>query len=223
MLLYQLHQGNTFVCQYFFIAERADVQYGMFIIEDGAYAFLAENAPSPLISLAPDLTIYVSGFAKNIAAGLRVGFIAAHEKYIPALMRAIRVTTWNTPSLMTSIICEWINDGTVAQLESEKCKDAQIRQRIAQEIFAGMHYISHPSSYFAWFPLPEEVRADQVAMALIQENISVSIAEPFAVSSSVPHAIRLAIGSVELDSLRTALRKVEMLLSNIGIYNCHCN
>jgi DNA-binding transcriptional MocR family regulator len=60
----------------------------------------------------------------------------------------------------------------------------------------------------SWLPLAEEVRADQVAQALMRDGISVSTAEPFATSAQVPHAIRLALGSVGLDTLRDALAQV---------------
>jgi len=46
-------------------------------------------------------------------------------------------------------------------------------------------------------------------MALTRDRISVSTAEPFATSTQVPHAIRLALGSVERDTLRGALEKVK--------------
>ncbi|MEG0635218.1 MAG: PLP-dependent aminotransferase family protein, partial [Pseudomonas sp.] len=73
-------------------------------------------------------------------------------------------------------------------------------------------YISHPASYFLWLPLGEEVRADQVTMALAREGISVSTAEPFSVSGQVPHAIRLALGSVDKGALRAALLKVRRVV-----------
>ena len=69
-------------------------------------------------------------------------------------------------------------------------------------------YVSHPSSYFLWLPLTEEARADRITMALMQEQISVSTAEPFATSLHVPHAIRLALGSVDIQSLKSALQRV---------------
>ncbi len=56
-------------------------QHQLLIIEDAAYAFLAENPPAPLISLAPELTVYVSGLSKNVATGFRIGFIAAPERW----------------------------------------------------------------------------------------------------------------------------------------------
>ena len=51
-----------------------------------------------------------------------------------------------------------------------------------------------------------------LAMALMAENVSVSTAEPFATSSHVPHAIRLALGSLALDSLQTALETVKRVV-----------
>ena len=51
-------------------------------------------------------------------------------------------------------------------------------------------------------------------MALMRERISVSTAEPFATSAHLPHAIRLALGSVELDALREALEKVRRVIGD---------
>jgi len=117
-------------------------------------------------------------------------------------------TTWNVPGVMSAIAVAWLEDGTVAQLEAQKRQDAQARQTLAAQVLKGLAYVSHPSSYFLWLPLGEEARADQVAMSLQREGISVSTAEPFAVSAHVPHALRLALGSVALPALREALLTV---------------
>jgi DNA-binding transcriptional MocR family regulator len=74
--------------------------------------------------------------------------------------------------------------------------------------------VRHPASYFVWLPLPEGARADRVAMALMRERISASTAEPFATSTPVPHAIRLALGSVGLGTLREALTKVKRVIDD---------
>lgn len=190
--------------------------HDLLIIEDAAYAFLADNPPPPLATLAPELTVYVSGLSKSVATGFRIGFIAAPERWIPAIERTIRATTWNTPGLMTAISCGWIEDGTVARLETEKRRDAQARQRIAREVLNGLSLISHPASYFVWLTLPEEVRADQVVMTLMKSNISVSTAEPFAVTEHVPHAIRLALGSVAIDALEEALTQVRQAIERFA-------
>ncbi len=183
-------------------------RHDLILIEDAAYAFLVEDAPPPLVNFAPERTVYVSGFSKNIATGLRVGYVAAPLPWVAALERLIRATLWNTPGVMTAMVCQWLKDGTVAQCEARKRLDARARQALATELLAGMPLVRHPSSYFLWLPLPEELRADQLAVALMGEGVAVSTAEPFATSAPVPHAIRLALGSVEMPALRDALARV---------------
>ncbi|NVZ23174.1 PLP-dependent aminotransferase family protein [Pseudomonas costantinii] len=187
-------------------------QHNLMIIEDAAYAFLAADAPPPLATFAPERTVYVGGLSKSVATGLRVGFIAAPTAWVKVLERTIMATTWNVPGVMSAIAVAWIEDGTVAQLEAQKRQDAQARQALAAQVLRGVDYISHPSSYFLWLPLAEDARADQIAMTLQRENISVSTAEPFAVSTYVPHALRLALGSVEMPALREALVTVRKVV-----------
>lgn len=187
-------------------------KHGLLIIEDAAYAFLVDDPPAPLAVLAPESTVYVSGLSKSVATGLRVGFVVAFADAMKAIERAIRATTWNTPGVMTAIACEWLTDGTVRRLEAEKRRDAKHRQAMAADILAGMRCVRHPASYFVWLPLAEEVRADQVAASLMREGISVATAEPYSVSPHVPHAIRLALGSVERDVLRDSLETVRRVI-----------
>ena len=190
------------------IARRHD----LLIIEDAAYAFLVEDPPAPLAALAPETTVYVSGLSKSVATGLRVGFVAAPDRWVPLIERAIRATTWNTPGVMTAIACTWLGDGTVSRLEMEKREDAMARQAMAAGILGSLRRVTHPASYFVWLPLQEEVRSDLVAMALVREHIAVSTAEPFATSEHAPHALRLALGSVDLATLERALGKVKSVI-----------
>ncbi|QBY55819.1 PLP-dependent aminotransferase family protein [Cupriavidus oxalaticus] len=191
-------------------------QHGLTLIEDGAYAFLAEGAPPPLAALAPEATVYVSGLSKSVATGLRVGMVCAPREWIPKLERTIRATTWTTPAVMTGIACGWLEDGTVARLEAEKRRDANLRQRVVGDVLGHLKPVRHAYSYFVWLPMPKNVRADAVAKALLRERISVSTAHPFAASNPVPHAIRLALASVPLEALRQSLEIVDKVLADQG-------
>jgi DNA-binding transcriptional MocR family regulator len=188
-------------------------RHGQLIIEDASYAYLVDNPPTPLTMLAPDITIYVSGLSKSIATGLRIGYLAAPAPLVPALERAIRATTWNTPALTVAIACRWLDDGTVDHLEAGKRDDARARQAIARDTLTGLPLVSHPASYFVWMPLPEDARADRIAATLARQHISVSTAEPFATTSHTPQALRLALGSPDLDSLSATLRTVANVVS----------
>jgi DNA-binding transcriptional MocR family regulator len=187
-------------------------RHRLLIIEDAAYAYLAEEPPPPLAALAPEITVYVSGLSKSVATGLRVGFVSAPESFVPAIERAIRATTWNTPAVMTAIACRWLDDGTVSRLESDKRRDARIRQSIARDALAGLPVIGHPASYLVWLPLAEDARADRIAASLMREHISISTAEPFATSAHVPQAIRLALGSTDVHTLRETLCRVRQVV-----------
>lgn len=187
-------------------------RHGLLVIEDAAYAFLATDPPPPLATLVPESTVYVSGFSKSVATGLRVGFVAAPPAWIPRIERAIRVTTWHTPGVMTAIALGWLADGTVDRLEAHKRQDAEARQAIAGELLRGIPMVRHPASYFLWLPLPEGLRADTTALALMDARIAVSTAEPFATGPAVPHALRLALGSVAPERLRLALARVREAL-----------
>lgn len=183
-------------------------EHDLLIIEDTPYAYLSLKPPRPIAFFAPERTVYVTGYSKNVATGLRVGAVVCPDSYREALERAVRATTWNTPSVMTKLVCNWIKDGTVARLEELKRRDARKRQTILRDSLGDIPCISHLASYFAWIPLPEEARADRIVKELMNINISVSTAEPFSASQSVTQAIRIALGSVSIDELRIALSKV---------------
>lgn len=183
-------------------------RHGLTVIEDASYAYLAEDAPPPLAILVPESTVYVSGLSKNVATGLRFGFVVAPDALVPSLERAVRATTWNTPALVAEIARRWLDDGTVDRLETQKREDARRRQAIAAEVLAGLPVVAHPSSYFLWLPLAPDARPDRIAAALARRRVAVATAEPFATTPAVPHALRLALGSVGLAELRDALEAV---------------
>ncbi|WP_042454905.1 PLP-dependent aminotransferase family protein [Streptacidiphilus jiangxiensis] len=183
-------------------------QHGALLVEDASYAYLVEDPPPPLVTLAPDITVHVSGLSKSIATGLRVGFVVAPPSRVPSLERAIRATTWNTPALTTAIVCRWLADGTAERLEAQKRADARARQAIARRELADLPIVGHPASYFTWLRLPDDARADRLTATLARRNISVTGAEPFSTTTHTPQAIRLALGSTDLDTLSRTLRTV---------------
>ncbi|MBI5340560.1 MAG: PLP-dependent aminotransferase family protein [Mycolicibacterium rufum] len=185
-------------------------RHGLLLIEDASYAYLVDSPPPPLAATAPDITVYVSGLSKNVATGLRVGFVVAPRERMRAIERAIRATTWNT----AAIAARWLEDGTVARLEANKRADATLRQTIAREALQPREQLAHPASYFTWLPLPENARADRIAATLATNQVSVSTAEPFAITANPPQAIRLALGSAALSTLADALTTVRRTIED---------
>lgn len=186
--------------------------HDLLVLEDSPYAYLAPEAPPPVAAIAPERTVYLSSLSKNVATGLRFGVVAAPPALVARLEQAVRATSWNTAGVVTSLACGWIEDGTVARLEAQKRADAARRQTIASGALAGLAMVRHPCSYFVWLPLGDDQRADRVAAALALRGVAVSTAEGFATTAHVPHALRLALGSVRLDALGPALATVKAVV-----------
>lgn len=183
-------------------------KYDLIIIEDAAYAFLEPNPPPPLVQLAPERTVYVGGFSKSLATGLRLGYVIAPDECVEKLIEAIRATTWNAPALISSLVTDWIEDGTLARSENERCIDGANRQKICQTALDGLPVIAHPNAGFAWLPLKEGTRAAPIVTRLKAEGISVSGAEAFATTTAIPQALRIAFGGLAPAELETSIRAV---------------
>ena len=187
-------------------------RHGSLIIEDASYAFLVEEPPPPLAALAPEITVYVSGLSKSVATGLRVGFVAAPAPFVPAIERAIRATTWNTPVIMTAIACRWLEDGTVGRLEAAKRDDASS---------AAVDRPRHPGGPAADRPPVVVLRLAAAARGGTRGPDS-GVAGARAHLGrhrrtlrdlhAAPQAIRLALGSTDIRNLRTTLSKVRQVV-----------
>lgn len=195
------------------IARRHDC----FLIEDAAYAHLAEGAPPALVTLAPERTLYVSSLSKSVATGLRFGYLVVPEALTGRIRSQLRANHWSLPSLVTAMGTRWIADGTVARLEAAQRTEAQQRQAIAQRVFQGMAVVANPGSLFIWLVLPEELRMDRITTALAAHNIAVSKAEAYATTAHAPHALRLGLSSVPLEQLEAVLRRVRSVIERFPI------
>jgi DNA-binding transcriptional MocR family regulator len=186
------------------IARRSDCA----IIEDGTYAFLEPHSGATLYALAPERTLHVASLSKNLATGLRFGFNVVPDQYVSRTKEAVRTSSWGTSSLVSALVTNWLDDGTVTRLEKERRIDARDRQRIAHDVLAGLNYHARHSSYYGWLRLPDHVRGDFIAHQLADEGILVSTAEAFCVTTHPPNALRLALGTPRLSALAAALQRV---------------
>lgn len=183
----------------------------LLIIEDAAYAFLEPDPLPSLVSLAPERTVYVGGFSKSLATGLRLGYVIAPMTHIDRLLEAIRATTWNAPALISGLITGWIEDGTLAKSEEARREDGARRQKICRTVLGGSAILAHRNAGFAWLPLDKGVRAEPIVTRLKEQGISACGAEPFATTVAVPQAMRLAFGGIpeeELEGVFQAVRDV---------------
>ncbi|MEL6196501.1 MAG: PLP-dependent aminotransferase family protein [Pseudomonadota bacterium] len=188
--------------------------HGVIVIEDDVFAPLKPDRPAPIATHAPDHTVYVTSLSKSVAPGLRIGFLRAPERLVPALRHAINLSVWMTPPLISEIATRLIQDGTAMRLAAEQSAAAAHRQRLARAILGDVDIAADPNGLHVWLRLPGAWRADAFLARCQREGVLVSEGRSFAArAADAPEAIRLCL-SHEPDTgrLERGLRSVAQLL-----------
>ncbi|HEX7927309.1 MAG TPA: PLP-dependent aminotransferase family protein [bacterium] len=176
------------------------------IIEDNVFGFLEPDAPTTLITLAPERTIHVSSFSKLMAGGLRVGYVVAPPALAQRIGYNLHVNLIVVPPLMVELVTRLIVDGTAAkQIERQRADMAPMHARVAK-IFAGLTVQTRATSSMAWLKLPHHWESEHFATIARQRGVLVSPAPHFHVGKGEPpNAVRIGLGGAKGERLDRAL------------------
>ena len=170
-------------------------QNEVLIVEDDVHGPLLEARPPLLAALAPDITIHLSGTAKTLAPGLRIGYILAPKTLVPRLAIAIRATTWMAAPLLAEVASVWIRDGTADRILAGNRKEAAARHRLALSVLDRFHVQAHPAAHHVWLHLPESRRSETFAEQARRAGVAVTPAQAFVVGpGAAPRAVRVCLG-----------------------------
>ncbi len=183
------------------IAEIARL-HGVAIVEDDTYAYLSEDAPPPISSLAPEISYFLTGTSKNLTAGLRIGYLLAPRD--PSASRAlmarlegnVAALTWMAAPLMAEIASRWIVNGQAEAALAWKRREAAARRQLFHSRVGAFPTDSHAASSHVWLPLPRPWRSDDFVTQARRRGVAVTAAEAFVVGrAAAPHAIRICLGT----------------------------
>jgi DNA-binding transcriptional MocR family regulator len=173
-------------------------RYGVAIFEDDIYSLLPTEVPPPLSAYAPELSWYVLGTAKSMAAAFKVAYVVAPSP------EAARARFWPSDRA-TYWMCAPISAATLAQLVASKGVDriieavraeTRIRQQMVTERLAGATYRALPAGLQVWMTLPERHPKSEFAAKLRDRGISISTAEGYYFGErEAPNAIRFGTGT----------------------------
>ena len=127
--------------------------HDFYIAEDDTYQHLA---PEHLLRLATldglQRCIHVSGFAKILAPGWRVGYLAAPERWVEPLLDTKLLASLTTPGLLERALAYCIEHGQLrrhAQRVQTQLDAARSRSvRLARQ--AGARFAAEPAGLFGW-------------------------------------------------------------------------
>lgn len=192
------------------VAARMNVR----IIEDDPYWLLAKDAPPPLARLIPERVFYVSTLSKCLSPGLRTAFVCLPDKPgEEAFLAALRTFSLTSP-LTTTLVTQWIHDGSAASLLAGVQAESRVRQRMASGTLSGATSGTLNHGIHLWLTLPAYWRALDLCAAARAEGLVVTPSAAFYTGDSPPNGIRISLGGCRTrEMLDAALRKLSRLLA----------
>lgn len=146
-------------------------EHNFHIVEDDTYSHLAPEHATRLCALdGLQRTIYVSGFAKILAPGWRVGFMAAPPDLVERLLDTKLLATLTTPALLEKALAWCIDQGQLRRhAERIRTRLGQARARSVKLALAhGCRFEAEPAGLFGW--VDTGVDTDALAQRMLDEG-----------------------------------------------------
>lgn len=147
------------------------VQHNFHIVEDDTYSHLAPEHATRLSALdGLQRTIYVSGFAKILAPGWRVGFMAAPPDLVERLLDTKLLATLTTPALLEKALAWCIDQGQLRR-HAERIRtrlDAARARSVKLAVAHGCTFAAEPAGLFGW--VDTGVDTDALAQRMLDEG-----------------------------------------------------
>jgi len=196
-------------------AELAEVarRHDIAIVESDVLGPLIEERPPPLAYFAPERTLYVTSFTKITVPGLRIGYLAAPDRYVAAVANRHLVSNWMATPMVAEIASKWVSDGTAMELVRWQRGALRRRQEIAAEVLGDIHYRAQRDGLHLWLELPDD-RSEEgfVAQARLQ-GVAIAPGQSFRIAEAPwKPAVRISLGSTTEGELRAGLGVVTKLL-----------
>jgi len=180
-------------------------QHDLLVIEDDVYGALT-NSP-PLASVLGKRGLLITSLSKTVAAGLRVGWIAADPEVLERIDPQAQATHWDVSPLCLSIACQWIADGTAQRRLAWQTREVIHRWRMAKKILGPALYETDCPSPHAW--LTGSLSSTTLAQACRSAQVDVVPADVFAVKQSDSNAVRISLSAARnRTELKMALERI---------------
>ena len=146
-------------------------QHNFHIVEDDTYSHLAPEHATRLCALdGLQRTLYVSGFAKILAPGWRVGYLAAPPDLFERLLDTKLLASLTTPALFEKALAWCIDQGQLRRhAERIRGQLAAARARSARLAVAhGCTFAAEPAGLFGWVDTGTDTEA--LAQRMLDEG-----------------------------------------------------
>jgi 2-aminoadipate transaminase len=189
------------------------------IIEDDAYSDLRYRGDKlPTLYELDDsgLVIYLSTFSKIIGAGLRLGWIVAHPRFISAF--AALKQEGGTSPFVSAAVTEFCASGTLTEHIGELRKvyggrhDAMIRA-LEKNMPGGTSWSDPDGGFFVWVKLPDGVKVTDIQASLKDQGVDVSPGTQFYFHGGGENEVRLSFSYANEEQIETGVKALAQAIN----------
>lgn len=173
------------------IARKWDVT----LVEEDVYGLLPENAPPPLVTLAPERVLYLTGLSKTVAPGLRIGYLVLPSGLRDRMREGEHHTTWYVSALTMGLATRWLGDGTAWRRLLAQRRELAVRHRLCGKHLQGFDWLGEPCCPHVWIPSVPQGSAVFAKRALAAGVVVVPAGTLAAGRTPAADGIRISIGS----------------------------
>lgn len=193
------------------IAKVAD-RFGLLVIEDDIYSFLAPRDVNSFFAILPQQTVHVCSISKSLCAGLRVALLAFPDKYRETLVTGMLHINLKTVSLNGEIFAQLVESGRAWDIVQTKTALAKRRDAIFKSVFA-VPAADDIARFFYWLPLPGHLTGEEAELLALQKGIHILGSHRFAMKNEQKSSyIRISVTSPDTEE---ELRRGLLLLKEI--------
>ncbi len=172
-------------------------RYHVAMIEDDVYSDLYSGAEKPLPAKAFDTegnVLHCGSFSKSLAAGFRVGWVAA-GKHAQRVQRIQLMSTLSASAPMQLALADFLStrsyDTHLKKLRLTLAKRKQLAQQALRRVLPTEASISDtPGGFFLWITLPEHMNTTQLYYQALEQGISIAPGQLFSGSEAFSHCFR---------------------------------
>ena len=199
-------------------------EFGVTIIEDGVYAdlFYDDPRPRPLRAFGDRRADIVSigSFSKTLAAGYRVGWLAA-GRHVEAALHLRFATSMQTNGLAQLAIAEYLaGHGAEHHLrglrQRYRNQVADYRGAVARHFPDGTKVTRPTGGHLLWVELPEKVDTLRLAQRALKAGIGIMPGRVFAPGERYANCFRLNCGYALDDRLESKLAELGKMAGQMG-------
>lgn len=187
-------------------------RFGLLVIEDDIYSFLAPRDVNSFFAILPQQTVHVCSVSKSLCAGLRVALLAFPDKYRETLVTGMLHINLKTVSLNGEIFAQLVESGRAWDIIQAKSALAQRRDAIFKSVFA-VPAADDIARFFYWLSLPGHLTSEEAELLALQKGIHILGSHRFAMQNEQKSShIRVSVTSPDTEE---ELRRGLLLLKEI--------